>query len=498
MLGATLPGTSPVVSISGSTTLGGLLTAVLSAGYAVTGYQWTRNGASISGATATTYTIIAADMGTTLACTVIGVSFGSSLQIANYIRFASPNNYISTGVSTNSSTGFLNVRSRMQFIIGSGSLSSLLVSFYGWYFTNTDVVNHPNSFSVVKMAIEKDGQSSSVPITFSGSRTLTINPGDTDVQSDQLLPASFGIAQFTRGDKYWIRLELAVPSSGLTFPQGALTYTNQGFPGSVGLILGSNSSYAAPVDSYGTMSFSGNQGTNWINFTNPFMPLILGSFVSGDPKTIIGAGDSIVNGSGDTTNGYGILGSFSQALFDADRVSNPIAGANFGSSGATGSAWATTNGSKVRQYLKYAKYMMEEHGTNSFLSAGGSSTTAQSLSQYIWSAFTAVGGLTIVRPKLLPRMLNDSASTNTFLTPLNSCWQSGGGAYAFNAWLDTQASSVTVMQKTSMRAGSTEGTTAFYQWTPSAATYTADGTHPSAAGHVRDAAEFRSAFAALT
>lgn len=74
---------NPVVAatptITGTAQVGSILTAVPGAwspGTAVLTYQWLRNGTAITGATAGTYTVAAADAGTTLTVTVTGTAIG--------------------------------------------------------------------------------------------------------------------------------------------------------------------------------------------------------------------------------------------------------------------------------------------------------------------------------------------------------------------------------------------------------------------------------------
>lgn len=67
------------VTITGVKGTGSVLTANVNTGWAVTGYQWKRNGTAISGATAATYTQISADANTTLECAVTVGSYVASV-----------------------------------------------------------------------------------------------------------------------------------------------------------------------------------------------------------------------------------------------------------------------------------------------------------------------------------------------------------------------------------------------------------------------------------
>lgn len=70
------------VSISGNPTVGNTLTAVLGIGWTATGYQWTRDGANISGATSSTYTLTSPDATHSIGCSVTGLASKSSFLIS--------------------------------------------------------------------------------------------------------------------------------------------------------------------------------------------------------------------------------------------------------------------------------------------------------------------------------------------------------------------------------------------------------------------------------
>ena len=74
-------GGSPV-SITGNFEVGQTLTAELAAGWTAGGYQWTRDGSNISGATGSTYLLQSADAGKAVTCKVSGLVYGPAGQIA--------------------------------------------------------------------------------------------------------------------------------------------------------------------------------------------------------------------------------------------------------------------------------------------------------------------------------------------------------------------------------------------------------------------------------
>jgi len=85
---ATSSAVSSPVTITGANTVGSVLTAVFSSGWSATGFQWTRSGVDISGATSSTYTLAYADSALVVACRVSGLSnssTGMTIAVATYI-----------------------------------------------------------------------------------------------------------------------------------------------------------------------------------------------------------------------------------------------------------------------------------------------------------------------------------------------------------------------------------------------------------------------------
>lgn len=74
--GGTLP-----VGISGTAGAGNLLTAVLATGWTATGYQWTRDGVDIGGATSSTYLQQVADRTHTISVRAVGLSYAGGAVV---------------------------------------------------------------------------------------------------------------------------------------------------------------------------------------------------------------------------------------------------------------------------------------------------------------------------------------------------------------------------------------------------------------------------------
>lgn len=410
------------------------------------------------------------------------------------LRFASPLNYITEANSVAANTTYLSVRARIPLLIGSGDLSQIVLAFGAWNLYAGSINFLGNAYTVVSCAIEKD-DGTYAAVNFIGSRSKVIADGTAESLSDPVYPSAFGLGAFTRGDKYWIRVEYSVASTGLKLPQGKLSTTQWG-TGAASAVLTSGA-VASAVDATGTMTFTSGNAV----FNNPYSPIVLGKFVTGDPPTIIGIGDSIMSGYTDTSTGYGQLGGFSFGLTNSDHVGNPYAGANFGYTGSSANLWASTNSSILVNYLKYAKYAMDEYETNR-VNTDGALAVAQSEIQALWAQCATAGIKRILRWKLLPR----SSGTDGTVA-YSTSWSAGGDAVAFNNWLNTPnlgvASGVTIspIMIQSLRASTNPTSDNYLRWAGATSGVlgpnTSDGTHPNAAGYTRMANDLRGVFGVL-
>jgi hypothetical protein len=406
------------------------------------------------------------------------------------LKFAASNNILATNAGSVASSAERAVRCRIPFYIGSGSLSNIVLSFQGFYVTASSAPNYANSYSIVKAAIEKDGNASSVPVYFGGVRNKTVNPGDVDIKSDAVLPSSFSLGSFGRDELYWLRLEYSVVNATDILPGGNLHYDIYGYPGSVGLRIDTGTYAGGAVDSYGVLSIG---GSGWSEFALPMVPFVLGTHTSGAAakKTFILIGDSITSGlSGDgaATNTKGMRG-MTRGLADTGRTTGHYGGANFGVGSADATLWTGASGAKLTPFLPYAGYAFEEFGVNLYPGApGASAATAVAQSRVIWDACAAVS-TDVLRLKLLPYTTSDG------VTAIHSAFQSGGNARAFNVALESEVG-ITVVARNSLRVSATEGTDGFYQWAGTT-TNQSDGLHPNAAGVLLDAIDLRAVIAAL-
>ena len=247
---------------------------------------------------------------------------------------------------------------------------------------------------------------------------------------------------------------------------------------------------------YGTGTIT-TTGTALYQFAVGYQPILLGKFVTGDPATWGSIGDSIISGQGgtsgqsDSSGSGGIYGYsfFVRGMHDfAGDTSTAIAAI---SASCPGQSYASIQGTNTKSYAfyKYAKYWIEDMGTNDFGSSPsvGSNVTVLANAQTAWSNIKAnvVGSTKILRLGLLQRTsTTDSYATATNQTLTGSGWGAGGAVELFNQAMPGQVTAGNIFAY--YRSTSTEDTTiSNYLWKANgtAQMTTVDGLHPTSLGH---------------
>ena len=295
----------------------------------------------------------------------------------------------------------LNSASHRRHVIGSGACAGFKVDTRGWFETPaTGYTAVGNAYTISELWVYLEGGSTAVQVTWAGATSKTINPGDTEILSDTLLPSAFSLSSFPVGQAFWTKAILTVPTTA-----GAIPYT----PVAVGAINNSQAWFYDPavttLSSAGATGVFTSTGTAPEQRSNGWCPMIIGFFVSGDPQTFFGVGDSIMQNIGDGATiggaglGVGAYGWFQRLMVDANGSSNPIASMNMAISG-DGSANYLAN-VKLLAYQKYCKYGIDALLTNDV----SSRTAAQLLAtdQPIANALRANGATKVIRTRLVTR-----------------------------------------------------------------------------------------------
>lgn len=411
------------------------------------------------------------------------------------LRFASNENIAATSFRTMSGTR-LHRASRRRFVIGAGDRSDLVPSFKNWIMELSGVTPNTNGFTIEEAAVEIGA--SYVPVTFGGSPSRFVTAGETDVKGDAIAPSEFSLTEFAVGTECWLRVHDSVTTAGHQLLEG-VNYegARQGvYPDWVGWAFDpAENPNVDPI--YGVGQIDPNGAADGCRAASA---VILGRFVSGDPATWLGIGDSIMWGSDDSMEGEGFGGFFARALTNATFDGSWGAGMNFGVSGAGPNLW--TEGANLElamAYWQYAKCAVDEFGTNPFY-FGAPLASVQADSQALWALLRGEGIEDIIHPHILPRTdSTDSWATTANQTPVNSAFQAGGNADLFNTWLSTRIGPTgisSVLALNSVRAASSGA--GRWQWavngTPN---YMCDliGTHPTGVGHALIATDLRTEMA---
>lgn len=459
------------VSITGIFQYNQTVTANLAAGWSATGYQWTRDGNNISGATSNTYTLVGADIGKAVTIKVSGLTYtGQDGETVIYtgpklLRFATAFNKLASGSVGVASGEERRVAARMHRPIGSSAKKSLQVVANNFYLSGIDALTiPPTELTVVGCYIECN--SVSVPISWSGNFTPTFAAGDADIPSDEVFPSQFGLANFNRDRAMYLRIEVSVPVGGnIPVSEGVESLSNcRSYYVSAGSVNN--------LSGTGTMTFT---GTTSATFELPF--LIIGEDVdtAADAGSFIGLGDSLFAQGGPSSY-------FHQAC--AGSGSNYIAGCSISKVGAVANLW-TANAATLGKFIKYANRVNEEFGTNM---VGSSLSSIQTALQTVWSGLKAnksthpqARDLVILRSPLMNRTTDATGATVH-----SAAWNAGGIVEQLNDWLATQEAQVNgfnvfvanlIDSPNLMRRGAgTKGVAGsdFYKWL---ATVTGEGLH---------------------
>lgn len=230
-----------------------------------------------------------------------------------------------------------------------GDRSDLQVDFANIAFP---AISNANAVVIDGCALERvTGVAETVLFKFSGSQSFTLTAGSVNQKSDVMLPSQFtGITKFTSGDSYFLRIYYHVAALANTLPNSRQAAE----PGATFWQYDSGvTAPDQPVTATGAITFSGAHSVP----TRGMAPVLIGTSVSGDPKSAFIPGDSRVegvSGPGGNISGY----TFTQKACDALSIPS-LAFCLGGSSQVTisGATW-------WYPYMGYTRILIDEMGTN--------------------------------------------------------------------------------------------------------------------------------------
>jgi len=377
-----------------------------------------------------------------------------------------------------------------------GPVAEIQVGFMDWMYTDkTETANNLNEVTISHAWLERDTSGQIVPLTFGGQRQLVLPMNSaTPYWLSDAVPSTVWTGQtLARDEIFWLHVRGSVPTAG-KLPTGTpatfsgskfITYAPENDPGTI------DQGGAVPTIAGSTSRIVG-------------LPLIfLGRFTGPGHLSVIGIGDSIMDGTGDTANPVPVIsgyGFFNRSALDANGA-NTIAMFNLTRHGQTANAWISP-GKQQRQrpFLKFANVVAEEYGTNDLSSDGsGSPTAILARVEGIWTAARQEGVQKIVRTLLMPRTTSTSQWSNLADQTPNTGWGTGQNRDLINAGLIAarDAGKVDVILDTLAVLGDPTDPS---RWLSNGTNkyVTSDGTHVSPGGNALLAPHLRSALLSLS
>jgi|GEM_PF-1193658 len=380
-----------------------------------------------------------------------------------------------------------------------GPVAEIQIGFMDWMYPyDAETPNDTNDVTLTHVWLERASTGQVVPLTFSGSRQLVLPMNSTTPYwlSDPVPSAVWTGAALARDEIFWLNTRGTIPTGG-KIPAGTpVNYAGARF------VAYPPANEPASFDSAGPVpTITGG------NARGDGLPVVfLGRYAEPGHLAVIGVGDSILHGTGDSTGGTIISGSgfFNRAALDANGK-NTIAMFNLTRHGQTAANWVNP-GRQFRQtqFLKYANVLVEEYGTNDLGSAGGGDPAAiLTRVRTIWSTARAQGVQKVVRTLLMPRTTStDEWATLAGQTP-NTNWGVGGKRDTINNGLIAALTATDpnyrvdrIVDSLAVLADPTD--TGRWLTNGTAKYVTGDGTHVSAAGNILLGVALRNTLLSLT
>lgn len=335
------------------------------------------------------------------------------------------------------------------------STSGLTVA-YANIWNNNGVATANGNDITVRAAISKDGTNWH-PVWFSGRRDAVIEPAGMSV-------GEVGVS-LTAGEVFFSRTFVTCASSG-KFPLSHGEYLNGTDEGAVA----------------GTSDLT-TSGSVTANFNAGYFPFAFFGRSSSAPRAIGFIGDSIGAGRGDNAFWSGGGGWIVRALGAQIPWARPMAFS--GAQAVSWAGWGATGAGVGRRLLQMPRYssVICELGINDVTIGAVTLSQAQARLQEVWRVAAATGAK-IYQSTLTP----STTSTDSWATAGNQTKNAAETVrVALNDWIRTQPTGLAGYIEAA-DAVETARNSGLWKSDGSANTFTADGVHPSAAGHALIAA----------
>lgn len=279
-----------------------------------------------------------------------------------------------------------------------GPVSEIRIGFMNWVLNYSNENANTNEVTIEYAWLERESDGQVVPITFNGSRTMVMAANSTD---PYCLADAIDSSVWTGGtpqqdEVFWLSIKGSLPAGG------KLCLGNPtGYSGSKFILYD-------PLNDPGSQDITGSvpKITDQYARNRGLPTMFLGRFTDPGYLSVIGIGDSILDGSGDASSAYSTIsgfGFFCRAAID-ESGENTIATFNLTRHGAASTAPTKASNPRQMHFLKFANVAVEEYGTNDLGSTGGGDvSTIQTRLEAIWTLCRNEGIQKIVRTQLMPR-----------------------------------------------------------------------------------------------
>lgn len=377
-----------------------------------------------------------------------------------------------------------------------GPVAEIQIGIMDWMYPyQAETPNATNDVTIEHAWLERESTGEVLPLTFSTSRQLVLPMNSTTAYwlADPIPASAWSGGTLSRDEVFWLNLHGSIPEGG-KIPVGTpATYSGAKF-----IVY-------PPANDPGTYDTTGPVPsiTGSTSRTAGLPMVFLGRFTEPGHLSVIGIGDSILDGSGDsvstlpTISGFGF---FNRAAVDSNGE-NAIAMFNLTRHGQSAYSFVTpTRQTRQSQFLPFANVVVEEYGTNDLGSAGtGDAAEILERTETIWEMARAAGVQKVIRTKLMPRTSStDSWSTLAGQTP-NTGWEDGTKRDTINAGFEAALSAGKIDLLIDSLATLADPSDDNRWFTNGSAKYVSgDGTHLSPSGNALFAPVLRSALLSLT
>ncbi|MBK8094548.1 MAG: hypothetical protein IPK32_21935 [Verrucomicrobiaceae bacterium] len=324
---------------------------------------------------------------------------------------------------------------RTPHVLG-GPVAELDIGFMNWLHSTTAEVQSDSAVTLHFAWITRASTGQVVPLTFAGQRQLSMPANSTQAYflADAIPSSTWTGAAPARDEIFWVYAKGSVATAGSICLGTPSTYSGARF------------AIYDPVNDPGTKDFAGAlPSITGQNARTDALPMVfLGRYTGPGHLSVIGVGDSIMSGTGDTANPVPVIsgyGFFNRAAVDAGGA-NAIAMMNISRHGEAAANWVSSHGLR-QQLLAFGNVAVEEYGTNDIGSNGGSANVTNIYNRLVsvWGNIRTAGVQHILRTRLLPRTTSASGNWISLAdqTP-NPGWGAGGARDQINSLFTTALS----------------------------------------------------------